>query len=227
LSVAAVIFDLDGVLLDSERVWSAARERVALEHGGQWPADATRRMMGMSSGEWSAYMHDQLGVPLPPVQINAAVVSQMERLYREQLPLLPRAREAVSRLAAVWPLGLASSSNRPIIDMFLELSALSDCFAVTVSSEEVANGKPAPDVFLEAARGLGASPSECVAIEDSTNGIRSAGAAGMAVIAVPNRDFPPEPEALALAAGVRDSLAALTPEFVQAAASSRRLRANA
>jgi HAD superfamily hydrolase (TIGR01509 family) len=227
VSVAAVIFDLDGVLLDSERVWSAARERVALEHGGQWPTDATHRMMGMSSREWSAYMHDQLGVPLTRAQINVAVVSQMERLYREQLPLLPGAREAVRRLAAVWPLGLATSSNRPIIDMFLELAALTDCFAVTVSSEEVAHGKPAPDVYLEAARGLGAAPSECVAIEDSTNGIRSAGAAGMAVIAVPNRDFPPEPEALALAAGVRDSLAALTPEFVQAAASSRRLRANA
>jgi beta-phosphoglucomutase-like phosphatase (HAD superfamily) len=111
--------------------------------------------------------------------------------------------------------------------MFLELAALTDCFAVTVSSEEVAHGKPAPDVYLEAARGGGAAPTECVAIEDSTNGIRSAGAAGMAVIAVPNRDFPPEPEALALAAGVQGSLAALTAEFVQAAASSRRLRANA
>lgn len=226
-AVAAVIFDLDGVLLDSERVWNAARERVAREHGGQWPADAIDRMMGMSSPEWSAYMHDQLDVPLPPAQINGAVVSQMEQLYRERLPLLPGAREVVIRLGAAWPLGLATSSNRQVINLFLELAALADCFQATVSSEEVARGKPAPDVYLEAARALGASPSQCVAIEDSTNGLRSAAAAGLAVIAVPNREFPPDLDALALAVSVQDSLAPLTPEFVRAVAGSRRLSADA
>jgi HAD superfamily hydrolase (TIGR01509 family) len=225
--VAAVIFDLDGVLLDSERVWNAARERVARGHGGQWPADAIDQMMGMSSPEWSGYMHDQLGVPLPPADINARVVSEMEQLYRERLPLLPGAREAVIRLAAVWPLGLATSSNRPIIDMFLELSSLTHCFAVTVSSEEVARGKPAPDVYLDAARKLGVSPAECVAIEDSANGIRSGAAAGMIVIAVPNRDFPPDADALALAAGTQDSVGGLTSDCVEAAARSRRLGTNA
>jgi HAD superfamily hydrolase (TIGR01509 family) len=218
MKIAAVIFDLDGVLLDSEGAWNAARKRVALEHGRPWPPDAIRRTMGMSSREWSAYMHDQLGVPLPPAQINEAVVRQMEQLYREQLPLLPGATDAVVGLAPTWPLGLATSSNRPIIEMFLELAGLTDCFAATVSSEEVAHGKPAPDVYLEAARLLGVSPSVCVAIEDSTNGIRSAAAAGMTVIAVPNRELPPEPDSLDLAAEVRESLVGLTPGLVQAAA---------
>jgi HAD superfamily hydrolase (TIGR01509 family) len=227
MSVAAVIFDLDGVLLDSEGVWNAARERTARGHGGRWPADAIHRMMGMSSREWSSYMHDQLGVSLSPPQINDAVVSQVKQFYREDLPLLGGARQAVIALAARWPLGLASSSNRPIIDLFLELAGLADCFAVTVSSEEVANGKPEPDVYLEAARALGVTAAECVAVEDSTNGIRSAAAAGMAVIVLPNHQFPPGPDALALADQVLDSLDALTPDRVEGVANSRRLPPNA
>jgi HAD superfamily hydrolase (TIGR01509 family) len=223
MKVAAVIFDLDGVLVDSEGVWNAARERVALEHGGRWPADATRRMMGMSSREWSGYMHGQLGVTLSPGQINDAVVSQMEQLYRERLPLLPGARQAVIRMAASWPLGLASSSNRPIIDLFLDLAGVADCFVASVSSEEVAHGKPAPDVYLEAAHRIGVPSVACVAVEDSTNGIRSAAAAGMSVIALPNREFPPDADALALADQVLESLTGLSPDRVEAAANSWRL----
>lgn len=213
--VAGVVFDLDGVLLDSEGVWNAARKRVAEEHGGRWPPDAQRTMMGMSSTEWSTYMHDQLGVPLAPPEISDAVVSRLERLYREHLPLLPGARETVIGFAGLWPLGLASSANRPVIDLVLDLAGLAPCFAATVSSEEVAHGKPAPDVYLEAARRLGVAASECVAVEDSANGIRSGVAAGMAVIAVPNREFPPGEDALALADDVVDSLAELTPERVR------------
>lgn len=212
--VAAVIFDLDGVLLDSEGVWNAAREQVALEHGGRWPDDAQRVMMGMSSTEWSRYMHDQLAVKLAPEEISETVVAAMKGLYRKHLPLLPDARSTVIALAACWPLGLASSANRPIIDLVLELAGLAQCFTVTISAEEVAHGKPAPDVYLEAARRLGVSPARCVAIEDSANGIRSADTAGMAVIAVPNREFPPTPDALALADDVLDALAELTPDHV-------------
>jgi HAD superfamily hydrolase (TIGR01509 family) len=222
MSVAAVIFDLDGVLLDSEGVWNAARKQVALEHGGNWPAEAQQAMMGMSSTEWSAFMHDRLGVSLPPEQISQTVVSRLERLYEEHLPLLAGARETAIALAARWPLGLASSANRPVIDLVLELAGLTDCFAVTISSEEVAHGKPAPDVYLEAARRIAAPPSQCVAVEDSDNGLRSASAAGMTVIAIPNRDFPPGEDALALAADVLDSLPALTPARVEAAAALRR-----
>jgi HAD superfamily hydrolase (TIGR01509 family) len=216
VNIAAVIFDLDGVLIDSEGVWDAARRQVASDHGGHWTDDATNAMIGMSSTEWSRYMHDELGVQLQPEEISEAVVSQLERLYEQHLPLLPRAQETVRNLARTWPLGLASSANRPIIELVLKLAALEDCFKATVSSEEVAHGKPAPDVYLEAARRLGVDPQSCAAVEDSGNGIRSAKSAGMRVIAVPNREFPPTPDALALADDTIDSTNELTPERVEA-----------
>jgi beta-phosphoglucomutase-like phosphatase (HAD superfamily) len=148
----AVIFDLDGVLLDSEQVWNQAKEQLVRERGGRWREEAPRDMMGMSSPEWSAYLRDELGVDLDPQAISDEVVRRLERIYRDELPVLDGAVEAVERLAGHWPLGLASSSNREIIDLFLELSGLASSFAVTISSEEVERGKPAPDVYLEAAR---------------------------------------------------------------------------
>jgi len=171
-------------------------------------------MMGMSSPEWSAYLMNDLAVPLGQPEINREVVRRMEDGYRAGLPLLPGAGETVRALAARWPLGLASSSNRELIDLFLELAGFGDAFRVTVSSEEVARGKPSPDVYLEAASRLGADPARCVAIEDSSNGIRAGHAAGMAVIAVPNPHYPPAEDALALAAATVDGVAAISPELV-------------
>ena len=216
--IAAVVFDLDGVLLDSEVAWNEAKQALVNEAGGHWRDDAPRAMMGMSSPEWSRYLHDELGVPLDPPQINDAVVERLAAQYRERLPLIDGAPEAVQRLAARWPLGLASSSNRPIIDLFLQSSGLARHFAVTLSSEEVARGKPAPDVYLAAAGALEAEPGEVTAIEDSDNGIRAARAAGMRVIAIPNPDYPPAAEALELADVALDSLAELTPTAVDPAA---------
>jgi HAD superfamily hydrolase (TIGR01509 family) len=210
----AVVFDLDGILLDSESVWGEAKRQVTEEAGGHWRPDAIGDMMGMSSVEWSRYLHDHLDVPIAPEEINDAVVERMTALYRERLPLLPGAVEAVRSLAQRWPLAVASSSNRPVIDLALELAGIADAFAATVSSEEVASGKPAPDVYLEAARRLGVAPDACVAVEDSTNGIRAADAAGMRVIAVPNHEFPPEPDSLRLAAKALPSLEELTQELV-------------
>ena len=213
--IAAVIFDLDGVLLDSESAWVEVKKEFTEESGGHWEERARVEMLGMSSTEWSQYMHDELGVPVPPERISSDVANRLVQLYRGHLPLLPGAVQAVQSLAGHWPLGLASSSNRNVIDLALKEAGLAGDFEATVSSEEVERGKPAPDVYLEAARRLGVEPSECVAIEDSTNGIRSGHAAGTAVIAVPNQDFPPEPEALALAAVVLDSLKELSPELVE------------
>ena len=210
MKIEAVIFDLDGVLIDSEGVWDAARREVAFEHGGHWTEDATYAMIGMSSTEWSAYMHDHLGLQLPRERISDAVVSRLQALYEQRLPLMPHARKAVITLSKRWPLGLASSANRPIIELVLDLAGLSDCFAATVSSEEVPRGKPAPDVYLEAARRLGVESERSIAVEDSANGIRSAAAAGMAVIAVPNKEFPPTEDSLALAQNVIESLSELT-----------------
>jgi HAD superfamily hydrolase (TIGR01509 family) len=212
--IEAVVFDLDGIIVDSEHVWDDVRQELAEERGGRWHDRASRDMMGMSSPEWSRYMHDVIGLAESPEEINAEVVRRMEAGYRERLPLIPGAVEAVERLAARWPLGLASSSNRELIDLALESSGLGRLFAATVSSEEVAQGKPAPDVYLEAARRLGVPPGRCAAIEDSENGILSAKAAGMGVLAIPNPQFPPAPEALAEADAVLASIVELTPEVV-------------
>jgi HAD superfamily hydrolase (TIGR01509 family) len=212
--IDAVVFDLDGLLLDSEQLWDEAREELTRERGGRWHERAQRDMMGMSSPEWSRYMHDVIGLTEPPEQISAEIVRRMQDRYRERLPLIDGAVEAVERLAERWPLGLASSSNRELIDLALELSGLKRFFKASVSSEEVARGKPAPDVYLEAAKRLGVAPERAAAIEDSHNGIRSAKAAGMRAVAIPNPHFPPDAEALALADVVLDSLAELTPERV-------------
>ncbi len=214
----AVIFDLDGVLIDSEKVWDAARRDVVATNGGSWREGATRAMMGMSSPEWSAYLHDELGVPLAPDQIAGQVVERMLARYREHLPLLPGAVDAVKRMAARWPVGLASSANRPVIDLVLAESGLSEFFAATVSGDEVARGKPAPDVYLKAASSLGVEAAACAAVEDSTAGLRSAAAAGMLVVAVPNREFPPAQDALALAALALSSLDELTVDLLEAVA---------
>jgi HAD superfamily hydrolase (TIGR01509 family) len=212
--IEAVVFDLDGLLLDSEQLWDEVREELARERGGRWHEGAQRDMMGMSSPEWSRYMHEVIGLPEPPEEIAAEVVQRMMERYREQLPLLPGALEAVERLAARWPLGLASSSNRELIDLTLQLSGMDKYFRASVSSEEVARGKPAPDVYLEAARRLGVPPERCAAIEDSHNGIRSAKAAAMRVMAIPNPHFPPG-DALEEADVVLGSLDELTPEVVE------------
>jgi HAD superfamily hydrolase (TIGR01509 family) len=212
-----VIFDLDGLLLDTEQVWDEVRETLTRERGGRWHDRAQADMMGMSSSEWSHYMHESLGLADPPDELNRLVVARMEERYRDRLPLVDGAIEAVRRIGERWPLGLASSSNRPLIDLALEEMGVADLFRTTVSSEEVEHGKPAPDVYREAARRLGAAPERIVAIEDSGAGIRAASAAGMRVIAVPNAHYPPPEDALELADVVLRSLSDLTPDAVESA----------
>jgi HAD superfamily hydrolase (TIGR01509 family) len=197
--IDAVVFDLDGVIVDSEQVWDDVREQYTRESGGTYTETATRDMMGMSSVEWSRYMHDALGVPGTPEEINSDVVRRMLERYGESPPLIDGAVDAVKRCAERWPLAVASSSNPELIEVVLEVSGLRPLFRAVVSSQEVPRGKPAPDVYLEAARRLGVPPERCAAVEDSHNGIRSAKAAGMRVVAVPNAHFPPDAEALALA----------------------------
>jgi HAD superfamily hydrolase (TIGR01509 family) len=215
--IEAVVFDLDGVILASEEVWDGVRERYVLERGGRYDAEVQRAMMGMSSTEWSRYLHEEAGVPDAPEEVNAAVVRLMLEAYRGGLPLIPGAVEAVRRLAARWPLGLASSSNRELIDVVLAESGLAPLFRATVSSEEVARGKPAPDVYLEAARRLGVEPGACAAVEDSHSGIRAARAAAMFVVAIPNPTYPPGDDALAEAQLVLRSVDELTVDVLERA----------
>ena len=214
-AIEAVVFDLDGVLVDSDHIWHEVREGLARERDGNWSDDAEAAMMGMSSTEWSRYMHDVVGLSDPPEEISDEVVRRMRQRYAEELPLIDGAADAVRRLAGSFRLAVASSANRALIDAVLAQAGLTRYFDATVSSEEVARGKPSPDVFLEAAHRLGASSDQCAVIEDSANGIRAAHAAGMRVIAIPNRRYPPAADAIALADVTLESITALTPDVVE------------
>ena len=216
--IAAVAFDLDGVLIESEQTWDHARRAVVRESGGRWAATATRDMMGMSAPEWSRYMHDTLGVPLSADDIDQRVVEHVLDAYGRALPVLPGATAAVARIAAQWPLALASSSNRIVIVAALRGLHLEHAFRSVVSSEEVPYGKPAPDVYLAAARQLGVRADQMVAVEDSANGIHSAVAAGMRVVAIPNREFPPPASVLSSASVVLLSIDELTVAVVETVA---------
>ena len=206
---------MDGVLIDSETVWADVRRQFTLGHGGTWPKGTERKMMGMSSPEWAAFMHTDLGVSMEADQISAAVVNEMAQRYRQRVPLLLGAVDAVRRLAGRWPLGLASSANRPLIDLVLDEAGLADQFRVTLSTEEVGRGKPAPDVYLQAAQRLRVSPERCAGVEDSTNGLRALAAAGMHIVAVPNPQFPPDEDALVGADVVISSLNELTVDVIE------------
>jgi len=215
--IDAVVFDLDGVIVDSEQVWDDVRAEYARETGGRYGPDAARAMMGMSSLEWSAYMAHELGVPGTPEQINADIVERMLARYGAAPPLIDGAVDVVRRVADRWPVAIASSSNVELIEVVLAAAGLADVVQETVSSEQVARGKPAPDVYLEAARRLGVAPSGCAAVEDSHNGIRSAKAAAMLVFAIPNPHYPPGGDALAEADVVLASIAELPEALVGAA----------
>lgn len=216
--IEAIVFDLDGVLVDSEPVWEQARRGLVAGRGGHWAPDAQQKLMGMSTQEWARYLSEDLSVGLPPDEVAAEVIDRMAASYREHLPLLPGAVGAVRRFAARWPLGLASSSPPALIDTVLEYAGLRPYFQVTMSTEQVPQGKPAPDIYLAVTARLGVAPASCAAVEDSSNGLRSAAAAGLLVIAVPRPEYPPDPDALAAAALVLPTLTALTPATVAALA---------
>ncbi|AGZ44617.1 HAD family hydrolase [Actinoplanes friuliensis] len=215
MTVRAVVFDLDGVIIDTEEVWEEVRRGYVLEHGKAFLPDSQSRMMGMSTPEWSTHLSAEVGVPRSPEQVAADVLGRMAERYRADLPLIPGSVDAVRRLAAHFPVALASSSARILIDQVLETAGLTGTFRVTLSTEEVPRGKPAPDVYVAACEQLGFAPEACAAVEDSSNGLRSAGAAGLAVIAVPHGVYPPADDALALASLVIDGLDELTIEVVE------------
>jgi HAD superfamily hydrolase (TIGR01509 family) len=212
--IRAVVFDLDGVLIDSEPIWERVRRGLVAAHGGHWPPDAQHKLMGMSTPEWARYLSEDLGVGLPPDQVAAEVIDQMAASYLRHLPLLPGAVEALRRLAPRWPLALASSAPAALIETVLQAASLRPYFSVTMSTEQVPHGKPAPDIYLAVTAQLGCPAPECAAIEDSSNGLRSAAAAGLRVIAVPRPRYPPDPDALAVSSLVMPSLAHLTAHAI-------------
>jgi HAD superfamily hydrolase (TIGR01509 family) len=212
--IEAVVFDMDGVLIDSEPVWEEVRREFVASRGGRWLPDTQDKMMGMSTGEWSAYMAEDLVGGMTASEVASAVIGSMTARYAEHLPLMPSAVTAVTALAAHWPLAVASSAPQSLIDVVLDVSGLRPSFRVALSSERVARGKPAPDIYLAATEQLGVAPDQCAAIEDSSNGLRSAFAAGLAVVAVPHPKYPPAQDALDGAQVVLSSLADLTPVVI-------------
>ncbi|MFC4064746.1 HAD family hydrolase [Actinoplanes subglobosus] len=214
MTIEAVVFDLDGVIIDTEEVWEEVRRGYVAEHGREFLPDSQDRMMGMSTGEWSAHLADEVGVPRTAAEVASDVLGRMAERYRKDLPLIAGSVETVRALGARYRLALASSSARVLIDQVLATSGLTGEFEVTLSTEEVPRGKPAPDVYLTAVARLGLTPGVCAAVEDSSNGLRSAAAAGLTVIAVPHGVYPPADDALAGAALVVKAVTEVTPEAV-------------
>jgi HAD superfamily hydrolase (TIGR01509 family) len=214
--IQAVVFDLDGVLVDSEPVWEQVRRGLVAERGGHWAPDAQHRIMGMSTPEWARYLSEDLGVALPPEEVARTVIDRMAARYREHVPLMDGAVDAVNRIAARWPLAVASSAPVTLIETVLQSVGLRGCFKAVMSTEQVAHGKPAPDIYLAVTAELDCPPPDCAAVEDSSNGLRSAAAAGLRVIAIPQAQYPPDPDALAQASLVLSSLAGLTAHAVAA-----------
>jgi len=216
--IEAVVFDFDGVLVDSEPVWEQVRRGLVAERGGHWAPDAQRRIMGMSTPEWARYLSEDLGVGLPAEQVAKEVIDRMTARYREHVPLMDGAVDAVHRIAARWPLAVASSAPATLIETVLQSAGLRSCFAVVMSTEQVAHGKPAPDIYLAVTAALGCPPPDCAGVEDSSNGLRSAAAAGLRVIAIPQPEYPPDADARAQASLVLPGLAGLTTDAVAALA---------
>lgn len=212
--IQAVIFDLDGVIVDSEQWWDEVRHGLAIEQGLQWPDDATRRMQGMSTEEWSTYLNETVGIAGRPHEIAQLVIEAMAARYASSLPLIKGATEAVTEIASRWPVGIASSSPRVLIDTVLRSSGLGEVVSASLSTEQVSAGKPSPAVYLAVADLLGVEPSHTVGVEDSSNGLRSASAAGLIVVAVPNPAYPPAADAIELADAILADICLLTPSVV-------------
>lgn len=214
MSDFATVFDLDGTLVDTEEVWDAARRELAAQDGVPWPDGATQAMMGMSTQEWSHYLAATVGIQGDDETAARRVIDALKVRYHHQLDILPGAVEAVRRMAELGPVGIASSSPRELIEALVRELGLTDVIQVIVSTEEVGRGKPAPDGFLAACAKLGATPRHTVAVEDSTNGIRSGLAAGMPVVAVPQDFHRPPQDLLDACSAVLPDLDGLTPELV-------------
>ena len=200
------------MLVDSEIWWDQVRQRFAADHGRDWDDADRAAVMGANSRAWSRTMRERLDLDMPDADIEKAVVDAVVERYRaEGPPLIDGAVEAVRRIAAQLPVAVASSAHPAVIEVALESLGLTDAFHAVVSSDEVERGKPAPDVYLEAARRLGVAPASSLVVEDSLNGVKAAKAAGMKVALVPNESIPPAPGAVELADIVVSTLAKLDP----------------
>ena len=213
--ILAVVFDLDGILVETEEYWDRARREFVAAHGGDWTDEDQHAVMGNNSRQWAQYIQERFSVPLSVDEIESGVIDRMLALYRERMPVLPGAIATVRELAPLAALGVASSSPLRLIHFVLDELGIREYFKAAVSSDEVQAGKPAPDVYLLACARLEVPPELAVAFEDSSNGILSAHNAGLHVIAIPNRRFPPSPESLKVADFVLPSLQSFRPDMLR------------
>jgi HAD superfamily hydrolase (TIGR01509 family) len=222
MSIEAIVFDLDGVIIDTEEVWSSVRHDFAVAHGGHWMPEIDQpKVMGANSMQWAESMRENNGVDLSAGEIYRGVVDELRARYARHLSIMPGAPEAVKRLGKAYRLGVASSSPLELIEYALELVGIRGHFAAVVSSDDVGVGKPQPDVYIEACRRMNTAPARAAAVEDSSNGLRAAHAAGLTVIAIPHPAFLPSADALALADLVLDAIEGLTEWAVDDAACRR------
>lgn len=204
--IKAVIFDMDGLLIDSEPCWDKARFNMAARAGVNWNKEDHKAVMGVSTHEWVSYMIERLSLKLPPKEVEETILDNMKQIYSRNIPFLPGATEAVSLSNSHYPTGLASGSPRSLIDTVINSPPFNNKFEVALSGDMFSKGKPSPDIYLEAARCLGIPPEHCVCLEDSGNGILAGKNAGMKVIAVPDPRFMPSEKKLKNADIVLDSL---------------------
>jgi HAD superfamily hydrolase (TIGR01509 family) len=203
----AVIFDLDGVLVDSEIWWDEVRAAFAGRHDRAWTEDDRAAVMGANSRQWSEIMADRLRLTKAPSAVEREIVDSMMARYASELPpVIEGAADVVRRIGRSFPIAVASSAHREVIDAALDALGLTAELDAIVSSDEVAHGKPEPDVYLATAGRLGVARDACLVVEDSLNGVRAGRAAGMTVVLVPNPSVPPAPGAREAASVVLDRL---------------------
>lgn len=214
----AVLFDMDGVLVDSEPWWNEVRIAFAREHARPWTHDDQASVMGGNSREWARTMRRRLHLDdLTEEEIQDAIVAGVVACYAARsAPVIGDAPEQVRRIARTRPVAIASSSHHDVIAAAVEALGLHDAMGAIVSSDEVSRGKPAPDVYLLAASRLGVDPARCLVVEDSVNGVRAGKAAGMTVVLVPNPSVPPAGDARDLADAIVPTLADLDPDALPA-----------
>ncbi|MGH3659265.1 MAG: HAD family hydrolase [Micromonosporaceae bacterium] len=200
MTVTGVVFDLDGVIVDSEHLWEESWVACCDRRDTEWTSTDTTNCQGKSPPEWASYIAEKVGDSGAAEAIeNECVDHVVDAIRHGQAPLLDGAGDLIQKVSAQVPLALASSAARRVIDAVLSEHGITDRFGATVSSEEVPRGKPSPDVYVEAARRIGVAPGTGIAVEDSSNGIRAAHAAGLSVVAIPNPLYPPKQDALELA----------------------------
>lgn len=227
-SIQAVVFDMDGILVDSEVLWRLAREEFAADHGMTWSAEDQESTMGCNTAMWSRIMVQRLQLRERLGMDEAAIATEIKRRllakYQAHLPEREGAIAAVRLAATKYKVALASGSPNELARYILGVTGLDQVFLAATYGDDVAHGKPAPDIYLDVLKKIGVAPEHAVGVEDSGNGIRSLRAAGMGIIAAPGPEFPLSEEVLAMADVRITEMTEFNLDLVERAGASQRAR---